>query len=90
MFVKRFVAERKWLPTEHHYFGHELHHEKDARCDCDCAGQCSPRGELCSRTHFSLAEILVLDGGAILPAGTVPTSTRISVRLKCAGNTVHP
>ena len=39
---------------------------------------------------FILAEILVLAGGDILPAPAVPSSTRISVRMKCVGNTVHP
>ena len=39
--------------------------------------------ELCPWTHFSLAEILVLVGGAILPAPVLPASTRISARLKC-------
>ena len=39
--------------------------------------------------HFSLADILVLAGGAILPVPVVPASTRISARLKCVGNTVH-
>ena len=37
--------------------------------------------ELCSLTRFSLAEILELVGGAILPAAAVPASTRISARL---------
>ena len=39
-------------------------------------------GELCPRTRFSLAEILVLAGCAILLAPAVPASTRISARLK--------
>ena len=39
-------------------------------------------GELCPWTHFSLAEFLVLVGGAIPPAPVVPTSTRISARMK--------
>ena len=30
------------------------------------------------------------DGGAIPPAPEVPTSTKMSARLRCAGNTVHP
>ena len=38
--------------------------------------------ELCSWTHFSLAEILVLVGGAIPPAPAVPASTRISAKLR--------
>ena len=38
--------------------------------------------ELCSRTHFSLAAILVLAGGVIPPAPAVPFSTRVSDRLK--------
>ena len=46
------------------------------RCDCIFAG------ELCSCTHFILAEILVLAGGVIPPAPAVPASTRISARLK--------
>ena len=33
-------------------------------------------------TRFSLADILVLDGGTILPAPALPASTRISARLK--------
>ena len=37
-------------------------------------------GELCSWTRFSLAEILLLAGGAILPKPAVPASTRISAR----------
>ena len=39
-------------------------------------------GGLCSRTNVILAEILVLVGGAILPAPAVPASTRISARLE--------
>ena len=35
-----------------------------------------------SWTRFSLAEIVVLVGGAIPPAPAVPASTNISVRLK--------
>ena len=38
-------------------------------------------------TLFSLAEILVIVGGAIPPA---PTSTRISARLNMFRNTVDP
>ena len=38
--------------------------------------------ELCPWTHLILAGILVLVGGAILPAPAVPASTRISARLK--------
>ena len=34
-------------------------------------------GELCPRTRFSLAEILMLAGRAILPAPAVPASTKI-------------
>ena len=34
------------------------------------------------KTRLILAEILVLDGGAILPAPVVPASTRICARLK--------
>ena len=37
--------------------------------------------ELCPWTRFSLAEILVLDDGAILPAPAVPASSRISARV---------
>ena len=43
-------------------------------------------GETCPRTHFILAEILVLAGGAILPAPAVPASTMISARLQRAGS----
>ena len=39
-------------------------------------------GELCSWTHSSLAQILALAVGVILPAPAAPTSTRISARLK--------
>ena len=39
--------------------------------------------------HPSIAEILVLVGGAIPPAPVVSASTRISVRLKIVGNIVH-
>ena len=39
-------------------------------------------GEWCSYTHFSLAEIVVVVGGAIVPAPAVPASTRVSSRLK--------
>ena len=39
-------------------------------------------GETCPSTYFSLPEILVLAGGAILPAAAVPASTRISARMK--------
>ena len=39
-------------------------------------------GELCSPTCFRLAGILVLVGGAILPAQAVTASTRISARLR--------
>ena len=39
-------------------------------------------GEPCPWTHFIVAEILVLVGGAILPAAAVPASTRMSARLK--------
>ena len=39
-------------------------------------------GELCPWTRVSLAEILVLAGGGILPAPAVPASTRIFARLK--------
>ena len=39
-------------------------------------------GELCSPTHFILAEILELTGGAIPPASAVPASTRVSPRMK--------
>ena len=39
-------------------------------------------GEPCPRTRFSLAEILVLVGGAIPPAPAVPSNTRISARMK--------
>ena len=45
-------------------------------CVCSCV---KPEGP---STRFSLAEILVLAGGAIPPAPAVPTSTRISARLK--------
>ena len=38
-------------------------------------------GERCPWTHFILAEILLLAGGAILPAAE-PASTSISARLK--------
>ena len=38
--------------------------------------------ELCPWTHFNLAEIPVLAGGAIPPAPTVPACTGISARLK--------
>ena len=40
-------------------------------------------GELCSLTHCSLADILVLADGTILPAPVMPSSTRILARLKC-------
>ena len=43
-------------------------------------------GELCSRTRFSLAEILVMVGGAIIPAPAVPASAMISAMPKCVGN----
>ena len=44
----------------------------------------SREDETCPRTRFilRLAEILVLAGGAILPALAVPASTRIVARLK--------
>ena len=41
-----------------------------------------PSAEPCPCTRFSLAEILVLAGGVIPPAPAVPTSTKISARLK--------
>ena len=40
-------------------------------------------GELCLCTRLSLAEIIVLAGGAIPPARAVPASTRIFARMKC-------
>ena len=49
-----------------------------------------PRGGLRPRTYFSLAEILVLVGGPILPAQTVPSRTRVSAWLVRFGNIVHP
>ena len=48
--------------------------------------------ELCCLKHFSLAEILVMAGGAIdtiPPAPVVPARTRISARLKGVGDAVH-
>ena len=49
----------------------------------DCSEhECILTGELCSRTCLSLAEILVLVGGAILPAPAVPASTLITAGLK--------
>ena len=39
-------------------------------------------GETCPRTHFILAEILVLVGGTIPPVPAVLASTRIAARLK--------
>ena len=39
-------------------------------------------GELCSRTHFMQAEILVLVGGPFPAAPVVTSSTMISGRLK--------
>ena len=45
----------------------------------------------CAPEHvFILSEIILLVGGAVPPAPVVPTSTRISARLKRAGNAVHP
>ena len=41
-------------------------------------------------SHFIRAKILVLVGGAILPATVVPASTRITARLKRVGNTFYP
>ena len=46
----------------------------------------------CVPEHISSvsAQIIVLVGGAILPAPAVPASTRISARLKRVDTTVHP
>ena len=47
-------------------------------------GLCLPMftGEMCPGTRFILAGILVLVGGAVLPAPAVPASIRISAGLK--------
>ena len=44
--------------------------------------ECSPWGELCSRTRFSLAEIPVLAGSAGAGGMAPSASTRISARMK--------
>ena len=48
----------------------------------DGPSPCILTAELCSRTRFSLAEILVPDGTAGADKMAPPTSTRISARLK--------
>ena len=71
-------------------------HPRLTRGDCVCLWQAAHEarrelltvqvrmttGELCSWTHFILAEILVPVGGAIPSAPAVPASTRISAGLK--------
>ena len=46
-------------------------------------------GRMVLLNTFILAELLVLAGGAILPAPAVPASTTISARLKRVVNTIH-
>ena len=46
--------------------------------------------ELCSCTSFSQAEILVMVGGAILPAPAVPVSTIIFARMKRLQEHISP
>ena len=31
-FARKYVADHGWKPTEHHYFGHRLHHLERYRC----------------------------------------------------------
>ena len=53
------------------------------------APQCDFAGEIWFRTRYSLADILMLAGGAIPPAPALLASTRMSARLKRVGNPVR-